>query len=342
MGKVFEERKLDIDLYINGFNHEQVDCVNMPIAGAAGFYNYDNYFYYSFYTSIFKNWLEGNIGLGWGDYQKHFLANLGLEIGKHSIGNTSTLFSFIEQSIDDFIPLVMVVKYNSLFYFASYLDETNRFDHGVIIHGYDVERPLLYIRDVKVVDRIRNPAIKEILDAEPLFELQLTNDMLAEIWEKTNLSFKEEKSDLHNLIFSVRKSGEAKINSYQDLVKDLENYELKSNKLIEKINDNGFMERLCKDSFEADLFRRVYYHSLIPFFYVLEKSVENNEELKNKVMCFKTKYLGSRNTLISKFMKMAYKNKNLEGNTKKELTQKSKDIDDELNLFINKLNSDLI
>ena len=49
---------IKIDNYFNGFKYAQINCVDIPIAGAAGSFDYNNYFYYCFYLSVYCNWSE--------------------------------------------------------------------------------------------------------------------------------------------------------------------------------------------------------------------------------------------------------------------------------------------
>lgn len=49
-------------LYNDGMTIEMMDCVNIPIAAASGYYRSENYFYYALIFAIGNNWrTEGDI-----------------------------------------------------------------------------------------------------------------------------------------------------------------------------------------------------------------------------------------------------------------------------------------
>ena len=47
---------LDIDMYKDGFTREMFDCVDIPMAAAAGYYDKNFYYYFGILSAVEKNW----------------------------------------------------------------------------------------------------------------------------------------------------------------------------------------------------------------------------------------------------------------------------------------------
>lgn len=54
-------KRLEIGSYMDGYNFSQINCSDIPIAAIAGFFDYNNYFYYCFFISVLLNWKIGKI-----------------------------------------------------------------------------------------------------------------------------------------------------------------------------------------------------------------------------------------------------------------------------------------
>lgn len=115
-------KEIKIDLYLKGFNAEHIDCVNLPIAAAAGYYSYENYYYYSFYYAFFQNWITSHTPFL--NKSNEILSKLGLKLVPQKAANDSEFTDTIKLNIDKGIPIFMIVKYRSLFYYINYLNNT--------------------------------------------------------------------------------------------------------------------------------------------------------------------------------------------------------------------------
>lgn len=92
-------------IYKNGYNASQINCIDIPIAGASGYYNYENYFYYCFYYSMFTNWtnIKNN---HWLTLRNEILKKIGLTMVVNKIDDSSQLIPFIKSHIDNMQPLI--------------------------------------------------------------------------------------------------------------------------------------------------------------------------------------------------------------------------------------------
>lgn len=97
-------------------------------------------------------------------------------------------------------------------------------DHAVLITEYDSARKLIMIRE----NQLNKEVTLNVMKGEPFFKLQLTEELIADIWNKSNASFKEIRNYCYNKLFSVEKIGEPEIHSYLELVEDF----VESNKIV--------------------------------------------------------------------------------------------------------------
>lgn len=56
---------LEMDYFSEGYRTMHSNCVDLPMAGAAGFHQYENYFYYTFLYAVMMNWERRWAGTGW-------------------------------------------------------------------------------------------------------------------------------------------------------------------------------------------------------------------------------------------------------------------------------------
>ncbi|NJD01338.1 MAG: discoidin domain-containing protein [Ruminiclostridium sp.] len=180
-------KSLKIDYYSNGYSGMHTNCIDNPIAGAAGYYNYDNYFYYSFYYSIFKNWTSSK-KYDWLTFREEILGKLGLRLKFNEITNPSELIASIKENIDNNCPIVMIVKYCTLFFLGSYLTDT-KLNHAIAISDYDSEKKIIVIRECL----LNKEVTQNVMRGDPFFKLQLTEDLISDMWLKSNNFFKDDK-----------------------------------------------------------------------------------------------------------------------------------------------------
>ena len=310
-------KSLKFDIYKNGYNASKINCIDIPIAGASGYYNYENYFYYCFYYSMFTNWT--NIKNDhWLTLRNEILKKIGLTLVVNKINAPSQLIPSIKSHIDNMQPLILIAKYNSLFYSGSYLNMADKGSHGIIISGYDTERPLIIVRESVHIDNDLFSTVK----VEALAKFQITDDILLDIWNKTNTSYREENSPFYNTLYSIEKTGEPCINNYKELLDDfLNNFDPNCSKLAEVVNSFNDCIDNMKSYGSIELLRRIFYGSITVLFEILAKAIRVemlSEENQNRFNIFTDEYKKFRYFLLSKLHAQALRNKPL------NITQKEK------------------
>lgn len=261
------KRFLDMSHYCtDGFRNDNTTCIDVPIAVSAGYYNYNNYFYYLFYHSVLHNWTDTSLK-DWQGLKSMVVRKLGLELVPNEINNTCEVIPKIKEKLDLSIPVVMPTKYKSLFYF--YLSGNPDAAHFILVSGYDSKRNYMYIRDI---NHLYESGAQQYMTPHStgLFGIFMTEKMLEDIWDDSNIYFKKEggpqsqeyycfDSSFHNILYSLEKCGEPEIDSYDSLIKDFcKNIAFKNNKFIDAVKKyNETMDNIKEYAlgFEIAFFR---------------------------------------------------------------------------------------
>lgn len=296
-------KALDIDLYKNGFDYKNVDCIQSTIAAATGYFNNENYFYYCFLHSIagaYENYSQYDPS----DYSNKILCKMGLELKKIDCRECTTddVISMAAEEILFGRPVIMVVKYNSLFYNMYYKNEDFKLNHGLLINEFNESNRTFCIRD---------QLHKDILDTykNAYFPLHITFDMLKEIWEHSNNQFRKELASCADSIYSIYQKEGVILNTNKAISIALTMMDNK-NELINIIeNFDGSKE------FDNNIvFNRLRFHGCMePIFHILYEQCINKslelaqlQETKKKVENIRSKAIstvgkaGRRRETISK------------------------------------------
>jgi hypothetical protein len=205
------------------------------------------------------------------------------------------------------------------------------------VSGYDPDKSLIVIRDYAHVEDI----VRLIKRGGSLCKLQLTENMVSDIWIRSNMAFKIDKNSLfHNNVFSIEKTHEPLINSYGELLKDfVHSYNPDYNNLIHFWDDYSNKFTDLKDVNYAESVRRTYYRSVVVMFDIFEKLFDyfKSDDSKKEFLKFKEEYLEFRNILISKLIASALRNKQLQYNDLDDLKSKVKAMDKRLFLIVSEL-----
>jgi hypothetical protein len=201
-------KTLGIDYYANGYRGIHANCIDVPIAGAAGYHNYNNYFYYLFYYCMNNNWASSK-KYNWISFREDIFNKLGLRLRFCEVASPSKFISSIQGNIDNKCPIVMIVKYCTLFFLNLYLTDSKS-SHAIIINEYDSDRKIVVIRE-----RLLNSKVTEgVMRGDPFFKLQLTEDLILDIWLKTNNLYRESNNIFYNKLLGIEKISEPIILSY--------------------------------------------------------------------------------------------------------------------------------
>ncbi|MFC5403441.1 hypothetical protein [Cohnella soli] len=328
-------KSLKIDYYHDAYSTEAVNCIDQPIAGAAGNFNYHNFFYYCFYLTLHKNWGFAQ-NKDFVETRNQILNKMGLTLKYCLIEDPNELLSSIHNLLDNNCPVVIVPKRRTLPYDYTYGDLNVNIMHGVLFTDYDLNRSVFVVRDVA---HIELSGAKYAGTGYGLFKLWLSEEIVRDIWLKTNEIYRKEDLYFLNKILFIEKNRSSKINSFSELIEDfIENFNFSHNNFANAIADCS-VEDFLDNGFVANL-RNTYQLSMTVVFDVLEKSFESlsqNIEERKTFHEFKDKYLRSRYLLISKLHAAALRNKFIESDEKKKIINEILKNDNELYLLINEL-----
>ncbi len=328
-------KSLNMDLYLEGFNVSQINCIDLMVAGAAGCYNYENYYFYSFYYAYYLNWFHENKNLQ-NSIRKVVLNKLGL-YEKPNFVNTENLISFIKMCIDQKKPVLLPAKYSALFYDEHYLEDNYNLDHIFLVTDYYMHKPIMKIRDFIHV----REAIRPLCSADVFARINLKEDMILEIYEKSNLCFKIENSINFKKVYTIEKTHESHINSYKAIIEDVMEKSFFENSALVEFIDNFNNELLFINVNEiVPRLRRQFYNSISIIFEVLEKMlpiITVCKESKEKFYGFKEKYMELRNFIVTKIVAMIKRKSMIQEDEKNTIVNQINTIDNELSLLLRDL-----
>ncbi len=264
------KKTLAIDNYLNGYNVSQLDCLDLALAGAAGSYHYDYYHYYCFYYSFYHNWTPVRVGQPF-EVQNRILGKLGLVLKDYPIASAGELIAAVRSHLDRDRPVIVIVKYNTLFYDSHYQDPKYQGSHGLLISGYDDEKSLVYVREFIHVRSL----VRALTMADALAELPLPYTVLGEAWEQSNAAFQSRQPMYHNRLFAVEDSGVAPFDGEREMLEDfLAEFDPDRNQLAELVR--GFNDRLeGVNDRTIEAIRTDYYGSLRMLFDGFERLLKD-------------------------------------------------------------------
>ena len=301
-------KALDIDLYKNGFGYHQVDCIHGPIAAAAGHFSYNNYFYYCYLNAILgntKNYFESSIV----DNANRILSCMGLELQRIDCSGYTpeVTVNRISEEILGGWPVILVVKYNSLFYNKYYKDSTFTLNHAIIINEYGENNKTFSIKEASLL----GDTVDAYENSDIFFSLQVTFDMLKDIFNESNRQYIKENSTFANSIYSMHKIHEVNIDTNHIINVSLSLIRDYKNELINVIK--SFNEQNEEFNHYIEFTRRRFYGSIKPIFYLLydhckqrnldmaltENTEKNIEEIRGCTLdyLFKASIKGAKITL---------------------------------------------
>ncbi|WP_405110536.1 discoidin domain-containing protein [Paenibacillus sp. FSL K6-1217] len=332
---------LEMDYFSEGYRTMHSNCVDLPMAGAAGFHQYENYFYYTFLYAVMMNWGEAADG-DWVDSRRSILNKLGLNLKVTEVSDGAELLSAIRMNIDRQCPVVMIANYKHLFFLTQY--ETVIDDHAFLITEYDSARRLVVIRE----NQLNKEVTLNVMKGEPFFKLQLTEDLLADIWSQSNASLKEIREYCYNKLFSVERTGPPEYGGYLELVEDfVEGYQNRSSRLIEAVarfNDRVSLMAGLNDAnaiaVEFEVMRRSYHGSAIIMFDIFEKALpwlSAHEGWREIFAGFRDQYIKFRYQLISGCHADTLRRKRMPPDRILQLQEEIRQLDTELFSLLGKL-----
>jgi hypothetical protein len=334
---------LDIDLYKDGYDINTMDCIDMPIAAAAGFYQPENYFRYLLLLSARNNWgdvvFDINANAKW-DYfniRNSILKYLGLTLKVHKTEERTEMLEIVKTCVMNNIPPLLIVKYKALFYYRYYMNSNGDIPHALIIDEWNSETSVLRIRDNAFLRDI------QILDskADIMFPLRLTEGMVADIWENSNMEFRQQKHLFTNSVYSIERNCNADDSTFETTIEELVNCDFSDSVLVRFIRN--FNSKIDYIKSNTAIFRRNYYGCLNALFSGIERWIEKEGFITGSMenyYNFKDKYLKFRSITLAKLYKYADTDRKMTDYEIDNLAGKIKTYDMELGSLVNNLNNE--
>jgi len=274
-------RILDIDMYRDGFDVKSVDCFHNPIAAAAGYFNRDYYFYYAFLNCLMGNTVnkERHYSI---EYTTELLKPLNLCWNVFDFGDDlNNLVKIISDEIQKGHPVIVCVKYNSLFYNSYYKNMKFNLIHSIAVNGYNEFNNTFTIKEMTLL----RDSFVGYENTDMHFSLQISAEMLKQIITDSNLQFKDEGLYFANKIFSIslgsigNEMSTTKI-IIEHAVTSLQNWKCEFGNIINKYNDDSFMD-------DINYYMLKFIGCLKPIFRFLSMHAADSCETKHILECEK-------------------------------------------------------
>lgn len=281
------KKELQLDDYFDGYRSNKLNCIDIPLAACAGYFNRDNYFLYCMLFPIYTNWLC-SYNEPWINIRNGILAYLGINIIEIARNDKE-----IRSSIASGSPLLCIQKYGSLPYSKHYT--TGKYDHGIVICGYDANNSTYIIRDREIM---RSYIDNGIFSSDVLFRMQITSKQLFTSFKLSDELNKGE-SDICSKIYKFVNNDEfyREIKELLNSIKKDKNFTSSLYSFIEYRNkavDDGIY--YDKEHIEAD--RRLYCISYELFMDVCSKFFEFDSDILEQYNTF----IKNRTSLIDKIL----------------------------------------
>ncbi len=321
----------------DGYSAKIINCIDIPIAGAAGFFNYDYYFFYVFFYCLLNNWNDSFLPEF--DRIARTLAKLGLIMKSHRVNDLSHLIPQIQEQIQLDHPVLMPVTYRSLFYSPwTYRDPESTGIHLLLACGFDSRKEVVVIRDTThfaatgIDDDIGG--LKDFRRTG-LLKLQLTEAMVRDIWVESNQDFLRMNSSYCSTFYSIESIGEPEVEDYDGLLRIFpEACDGERSLLALTVRH---MEDLIAH-LRSDLFRNVFNSCIFALCDIVKRGIGKTVHGKDcdlrKFEVFERKYMSFRNMITSELSGLSYKNEMMSEDRKEQLVQKILSMDREFSNLI--------
>lgn len=323
-------RILDIDLYRNGFDTRYIDCIQTPIAAAAGFFDYNNYFYYCFLHSLRGNYENYN-RIDILTYANKILCAMGLKMERVNCASHSIeqVISKITELVLSETPVLWLVKYNSLFYNQYYKDRTYGSNHAIVINGVNESNQTFFIKEgslLRDIDAFENQDV--------LFSLPITFQLFKDIWEDSNSQFRSANLSFADSIYFLHPCGEGSLDTNKTLQLSLSMLANGQNDLINIIDafdgsrefNNGIMRHRLRFS-----------GCLKPIFHLILEQCEKRKMDRSVVEKVKIEVENIRDNVVNILNRMSLRSVKMTDERKAELCGMVLDSDKQLEKLIKSL-----
>lgn len=308
-----------------GYPVDRFDCVDNPIAQSAGFYHYNNYFYYTFMYSLLWIWGDNPNKLYFEDRANKILQTFGLTLKRNDAATIDDAMAVVVNKLEQQKPPIIRTIYKVLFYCGYYQSEEPPayWDHAIPIYRYDPALSTVSIREQGHHFMDSTEEHRSALNIHVNFPLEVFQKMLVK-WDSGS------GSDSYQ-IYSVEE-GEvpAVIHSFEDMLDlMLADYCGQPNQINKIIKDIGNDQPGNYHRYLYDL------NTSIHATHLLFDGIEMTESLMKVVDKFrfqevKTAYKHSIQTVVNMLRKSIIKGKLLPVDTLERYQEINRAADEEL------------
>jgi len=333
---------LDIDMYKDGFTREMFDCVDIPMAAAAGYYDKNFYYYFGILSAVEKNWSkketipDQEFLDSFANRSDNVFRRLGLRLERHRASDKVEMIQKLKACMKRKKPVLVYTKYSSLFYNIYYKAEEGEQLHLLVIDAWNSENNTFRIRDSAF---LRGTELLDN-DADVLFPIRVTEDMLTTMWE-SNYTGKAEKymKDCFDGFFTLESDENTHITFQQIIsyfISDMMQYD--SNFL--KIMDN--LQELSESiSTFPEFYARQFIGNVKGLFLALEQCLDNQKNYifqEDEYIALRNDYITSRENRFYRLYQKALTKRCFTQKEKEQYAQKEKENNLKLLDFLKKVN----
>ncbi len=189
--------------YTEGYNLDQMRCLDLSRACASGCHGHELYYMYSFLYAMNRGWLWKRE-----DTIEYILRPLGLRQIRQSVNTKEELIEMIHSQIDKGNPLLLCLAYDTIFFNSSYMEE-DKAKHFLLINGYDGEKNLLNLKDYLFAREFVKTAIPR--NVEVFIDFRLKEEHVVQMWEDSK------KEGINEAVIISREDNQ-QIQNYQGLI----------------------------------------------------------------------------------------------------------------------------
>lgn len=295
-----------------------MDCVNIPIGAASGFYDSDNYYKYTFLAAVHNNWYtyDKRRWLSFINQSNLSLNRIGLELKCHEVQDADDFVSIIQENIKKKIPVLLFVKYSAEYYHDYYKDPSFESKHVLIVDKWNEETGIYTMRDSAY---LRETKLWKV-DGECLFPVCYLEEQVKYLW--TN-SYCED--DLNTqFIYTIEQVSSEKC-SYVDILEYLANGDLKKSKFSDYILDSS------DRSDELWNYDRKDFIGNMKGIYKILRYWEEKERIEleswKALMQYEMQFSRERDLIFNKLLKYHKKNKEMPQDILQQLVQRNEEND---------------
>jgi len=331
------KKSLTLSNYLEGYSVVQMNCIDIPIATAAGYYDYNNYFYYSFLYSINRIWGVG----GEKDLLQRandMLSKMSLRIEPHFIDSPSSLTAQIKRSIDSDNPILLITSYQHLFYAPDYKDYD--IAHGMLVYAYDLHKQTYGVREFATF--FVPTEVSKMFRGGLFCKLQLPDEILYNMWKNSNDMPRKGSFQPYHIYSIKRTEGSSNLLNYKCLFEYLiDHLDVGNNKFLLFVQNHdvsNYQENNVDQIFIG--IRNQFFGPLIILFESLDKAIkemfgDSDSEFTNELKTIQEKYMKSRDRMTN----ILYYNvlKNSQVRNVNDMIPEIKELDVELLSFLRKV-----